>query len=499
MNETALKRTAGLFVSMALMASLVGCQAGPPSLALFGEKEARASSLTASGFIEADQVSISAEFGGKITQLTAQEGDAAKAGQVLVALDDSILQKQINQAQMAIEVGRANLALIKAGARDEEIRQRKASLAQTEALRDGAKTAWDNARALRDNPQDLKAKVVVAQGQLDTAARNVAVAEKVRDNALSDYQGSLREAQAALAAANLQVQQAQTGADQAEKLRFVLQPPITTDNWIRPPYGIQNTLQYDLNVFQAQSAQAALGMAQANRDIAQSRVDRLLATQSLVEVTSRQYESAVAVRDAAQAVLNDATSTRQNPLTIKNQVDAAEAAYRQSLAAVDVARAALDGVQAGASKEQVAVVQAQVNQAESALQVLLAQKDKMTIVSPVSGTVAEKAAQRGENVLPGVAILKIVNLETVTLRVFVPETAIGQLKLGAPASVNIDSYPGRSFPGQVTFISPQAEFTPKDIQTQEERTKIVFAIKITLPNPEGILKPGMPADATVGI
>lgn len=100
---------------------------------------------------------------------------------------------------------------------------------------------------------------------------------------------------------------------------------------------------------------------------------------------------------------------------------------------------------------------------------------------------------------PGFSIITLSELDPVTLTVYIPENKIGLVKLGQAASVTIDSYPGQSFTGKVTFISPQAEFTPKNVQTVEERAKTVFATKISLSNPEQKLKPGMPADATIAV
>lgn len=488
---------AAVFVVIVIVFALILLPSGFSSLINSPRSPAKASELTASGFIEAEQIAIASEFGGKIKDLAVGEGDRVKAGQALASLDDSILERQITQAETAVEVARANLDLVKAGAREEEIKQRTAALDQAEAARDGARTAWDNAIALRNHPQDINSRIVAAQGNLDVAERNTALSKKVWDNAINDYEASLKEAAAVLKAANLQVEQARINVIQAERLRLALQPPITPEDWLRPPFGIQNTLQYDLNVLQSQMATESLALAQANREAAQSRLDKLTTTRALVDVTQRQYDAAVASREAVKAVVDDLIGLRQNPLTLKSQADSAGAAYQQALAAVEVARAALNVTLAGARPEQIRVAEAQVKQAESAWQLLQTQKEKMTITSPADGVVAQKVIEKGEIVLPGGSLLKIVNLETVTLKVFIPETQIGQLKLGSPARVMVDSYPERRFSGRVTFISPQAEFTPKDIQTKEERAKTVFAVKITLNNPEGILKPGMPADATI--
>jgi multidrug resistance efflux pump len=463
------------------------------------EKGAPVSTLFASGFIEAEQVSVASEVGGKVRDIRVEEGDRVVAGDTLAILDDSILEKQINQAERALEVAMANLALVNAGAREEEIRQKKALLQQAEALRNGAKKAWDNAEAMKSDPQELSSKIVAALGQLRIADQNVAAAKKAWDNATKDHESSIRDARARLEAARHQVEQARINQEQAEKLRLTLLPPVTTENWVRPPYGIQTQLQYDLFAYQAQVAQETLNTALANEEAARIRLETLTSAQSPVDAAKNQYDIAVASREMANAVLQDLLAMRQNPQTVKSQADNAQAQYIQALAAVEAAQAALDAAQAGATPEQKSVAAAQVRQSEATLQLLRTQKERMIIVSPITGIVAQKAVRSGEIVLQGVPLLKITNLGTVTLKVFIPETQIGLLKLGSFAEISVDSYPGRVFPGQVTYISPQAEFTPKNIQTKEERAKTVFAVKIKIDNPEGILKPGMPADASIEV
>jgi HlyD family secretion protein len=129
--------------------------------------------------------------------------------------------------------------------------------------------------------------------------------------------------------------------------------------------------------------------------------------------------------------------------------------------------------------------------------VIKVQLSKLSSVSPISGVVAAQHAEVGEIAQPGFPILTITELEEVTLTAYVPESKIGLVKLGQEALVSVDSYPGQSFSGKVVYISPRALFTPRNIQLEEEREKMVFAVKIKLANPEQKLKPGMPADAVI--
>jgi HlyD family secretion protein len=121
--------------------------------------------------------------------------------------------------------------------------------------------------------------------------------------------------------------------------------------------------------------------------------------------------------------------------------------------------------------------------------------EKLSLVSPATGTVSAQTIYVGEVAQPAAPLLTIVDLKRVKLVIYVPAGRIGEVKLGQGAQVSTDSYPGRRFSGTVTHINDEAEFTPKNVQTQEERVKMVFRVEIALDNPDGALKPGMPADA----
>lgn len=117
-----------------------------------------------------------------------------------------------------------------------------------------------------------------------------------------------------------------------------------------------------------------------------------------------------------------------------------------------------------------------------------------TITSPIKGVVLSKAVEMGELVVPGSPIATMANLDEVKLYLYVGESIVGKLKLGGSVEVTVDSFPGKVFMGRVSYISDKEEFTPKPIQTQEERTTYVYKVKVIIPNPGHDLKPGMPAD-----
>lgn len=119
------------------------------------------------------------------------------------------------------------------------------------------------------------------------------------------------------------------------------------------------------------------------------------------------------------------------------------------------------------------------------------------IRSPVSGVVLVKAAEVGEVVLPGATVMTVAAIDEVWLKGYVSERDLGRVKLGQKAEISIDTYPGKIYPGVVTFISSRAEFTPKNVQTKEERIKQVYRVKITIQNPHQDLKIGMPAEGYI--
>jgi HlyD family secretion protein len=190
-----------------------------------------------------------------------------------------------------------------------------------------------------------------------------------------------------------------------------------------------------------------------------------------------------AIRDQAAALLAQAESEAQRAskdlerVTSLSQHEAVSAQERDALTdAAGVATARL-------SAARYALDQAQIRLQYAGL------------TSTLDGFVLAKSAEVGEVVQPGLPVFSAADLRSVWLTAYVSETDLGRVKLGQAADVSIDAFPGKTWTGRVTFISEQAEFTPKQIQTVEERVKLVYRVKITLANPDMELKPGMPADA----
>jgi HlyD family secretion protein len=188
---------------------------------------------------------------------------------------------------------------------------------------------------------------------------------------------------------------------------------------------------------------------------------------------------------------------RQN-LIAAQDVDRARQAFEVAKAQERSAREKLGLVLEGSRPDQIDAARWQVTQAESALAQAQSRLREAQVVSPIDGVVLRKNLEAGETANPGVPILTLVNPKDVWLRAYVPETEVGRLKVGDTATLRVDAFPNRVFTGRLIEIGSEAEYTPRNVQTKKERVNLVFRIKIQIDNPEGVLKPGLPADADVG-
>jgi len=181
----------------------------------------------------------------------------------------------------------------------------------------------------------------------------------------------------------------------------------------------------------------------------------------------------------------------------KKQRDDAAARHTVALAQFRSAEQALKKVRTIARPEEIQTAEARLRQMQASRDLLSKALADCNVVSPSGGIVTNQPVEAGELAGMGSVVATVSKLDTVNLMIYVNEIELGMVKLGQAATVGIDSYPGRVFDGHVVYISPIAEFTPKNIQTEDERVKLVFGVKIEIPNPDSILKPGMPADATI--
>lgn len=179
------------------------------------------------------------------------------------------------------------------------------------------------------------------------------------------------------------------------------------------------------------------------------------------------------------------------------ELDAARAGRDASTAAVHEAEQRLKLLRSGPRPDAVRQARARVESAAAGKALAETRLTQSILASPLSGLVLAKHAEPGEMLAPGAPVVTVGKMDEVWMRAYIPESELGLVKVGQAARVSVDSWPGRSFDGKISFISPEAEFTPKNVQTAKERVKLVYRIKITLANPKMELKPGMPADAVI--
>ena len=180
----------------------------------------------------------------------------------------------------------------------------------------------------------------------------------------------------------------------------------------------------------------------------------------------------------------------EHSVTQKNYDDA----YARSVAAEQTYRK----LKSGLRPEEIQGARVRRDQAAAQADLLRKRVRDCHVTAPSGGVITLRGVEPGELVTPGMTVLRLTDLDTVKLMIYVNETDLALVQLGQSARISIDAYaPGKYVEGRVTFISPVAEFTPKNVQTKEERTKLVFGVRIEAANPAGELKPGLPADAVL--
>ena len=231
--------------------------------------------------------------------------------------------------------------------------------------------------------------------------------------------------------------------------------------------------QYDLLINGARkedikSSGELLNQAKANFELAEKDYNRMKNLYDLQAITKKQYDEA------------------ETRFTVtKSQLTAAEQSFNK-----------IKNLARTEEKEQ-----AKANLDKSSAAVLLIKKSikDCYVTSPLNGVIAKRFNEKGEYIAPLGSLFKISNQDDIEIKIYISETDLGKVKIGQEAKISVDSYKDKTYNGKVIYISPEAEFTPKNIQTKDERTKLVYAVKIKVKNENGELKNGMPADAIINL
>ncbi|HPG20691.1 MAG TPA: efflux RND transporter periplasmic adaptor subunit [Flexilinea sp.] len=399
----------------------------------------QSTSLKASGTISAVQVDVAPQIGGTVVSVSTEEGAQVKKGDELFRIDDSLLKAQRDQADASVTLAESALATAKTqydlavdSARQQE-RQTRINSWNTEQSSQFKLPVW-----YFDKTEKLaSAKVEMDAAKADLDEEKASLEKIFNDKASAGFLNAekrLANAEASFLIADQVLTQA-TNAKDKEELQDFAQD------------------QYDT--------------AKTELDSAQSNYDRLLTTQ------------------AAKDVLEGRARVRVTQERYDRALD-----YYNSLLSGD------QSLQVKVAESNVSQAEAGLKQAQAALSVIDVQLEKTIVKAPVDGIILARNIEMGETIAPNAVVLTVGQLENVNLTVYIPETEYGKVKLNEKVSIQVDSFPDETFTGTVVYISDQAEFTPRNVQTIEGRRTTVYAIKIDVPNPDLKLKPGMPADVT---
>jgi len=370
---------------------------------------------------------------------------------------------------------------------------------EAEQINVGPEVAGRVVQVLADEGQQVKAGQVLfqlddtllsAQRAQAEAAVNTARAQrdqlvaKARPEQLQAAQATISSTQATLSGAQADLNRLLSGATndqiaaaQAQLVAAQAQAKIIQDSYtaIVNAHGMIHDLRKDPPIVNGKRIGVGGGIALGEAE----------------ERLRPQLEAANSQVAAAQAALNKLLSGPTSP-----EIRSAQARVAAAQGQLQTAQAQYDLLATGPSREQVAAADAAMAQAEETLRTFDVQADKLVVRAPQDGVVIARNAETGEVVGPGATVFVLGQLDTLQLTVYLPEDSYGQVKLGQAAHVTVDSYPGVTFTASAVRIADQAEFTPRNVQTVEGRRTTVYAIKLDVPNPDGKLKPGMPADVT---
>jgi multidrug resistance efflux pump len=436
-----------LVILLAMGVTLVGCDALP------GMGGASAG-LSASGVVETVEVAVSPELAGRVAEVHVDKGDAVQPGDALFRLQDEVLEAQRQQAVLALESAEAALVTARTG-----LRMAESTLG----------TAQVNAEAAS---AEAEIELLASQQALDDLYKNADIIKAEAQRAVSEANQAVRDAQYQLDNFTVPIEHKDMTAMQAVEVMWERLDEARQAFEPYKYYSSGNQTRKDLK--------EDLDEAQSDYDSAVKRLRY-----------ETQLEGALAVLDKAQ---RDLAAVQDGPdpddvALLEARIAAARIAPERAQAVVEQAEVGLTQAQAGLVQAEKTVAQAQAN-----LDLIDIQVDKLIVRSAVSGVVMARNVQPGEVIQPGLTAMTVGQLERLTVTVYISEDRYGQISLGDNAQVTTDSFPGMTFKAEVTRIADRAEYTPRNVQTQEDRATTVFAIELAVEDPDGKLKPGMPVD-----
>ncbi|MCW5982540.1 MAG: HlyD family efflux transporter periplasmic adaptor subunit [Bryobacteraceae bacterium] len=303
------------------------------------------------------------------------------------------------------------------------------------------------------------------------------------------------QAQAALAAAQSQLTQLTTAI---EYQRATLEGQIAQSQaQLEASQAQLAELERGSRPAEIEQARARFAEAESERQRATADWERAQPLYKADDISKAQYDQFRARFEAATAQARQARELLQlvEEGPRKERIEAGRAQASQARAALELARA--QRLELKRREQEMAARRADIDRAKAQLALVESQLNDTVAIAPVGGVVLSKSAEVGEVLAAGTTVVTIGDLERPWLRGYINERDLGRVKIGDRVNVRTDSFPGKVYPGRISFIASQAEFTPKQIQTEEERVKLVYRIKVDVENPNQELKLNMPADAEI--
>ncbi len=486
--------------------------------------------LLLSGTVEATTIEVGSEVPGRVERVAVRRGDALAAGDLIAELSTDISEAQLSQAEAAsgaaragetqsavatevqagvlaaqvvraertLATAQARLAELLAGARPEAIREAEAAVAAARAQASAARDLLAKAEA---GPREQE--IAQARAGVQRAREVVRAAQaRVDELRLGTREQDIEQARAAVATARAQADKAATDAARMRELHA--QGVVSADALERAETAADTAAQTLRSAEAALSkalegprpetiraAEANLAQAQAAERQAQEQLALLEAGTRAEDIRAaraqvEQAEQAVRAAEQRLAALR-AGPTAEQVRVARRQVDEARAAVRL---ARENAR------QVEVSQEQIVVARRQAEGSEAAVEQAAITLGKHAVTAPSAGIVDSVNVEEGEVVSPGGSLVTLLDAGDLWVTVFVPEPEMPRVRVGQRAEITVDGWE-RPFAAEVTWIAQEAEFTPKYVLTRDERTRLVYRARVRPSDPEGRLKPGMPADVTI--
>ncbi len=407
--------------------------------------------LQAAGVIEATDIAVAAELSGRIVEVFVAEGDQVEAGDILFRMDNTLLEAQRRTVAAALNTAEAGILAAEAAV---DAAQAQYDLALFGALTLAQSERTDIWAQAQPGDFDQPSWYFLRSERTESVEVAVAAAETALEVATERLESVKR------AVGSAQFLEAERRLSDARIAYEIAQDLL---NHTRGTPGGRELTDASQTIFDE---------AKDELESAQEAYDNSLLINGAQDILEARAE--VAVAEERHAITLDAQRSLQTGADSPSVV-AAWKAVEQAKAAQIQAQAALEQLQAE-------------------LDLFDAQMEKLTVRAPIGGVVLTRSIQPGEVIQAGITALSVAKLDALTVVVYVPENRYGEIRLGDQGTLQVDSFPGESFPATVTRIADRAEYTPQNVQTSEQRQTTVYAVQLTVDNPEGRLKPGMPVD-----